>query len=130
MPSVSDSVGGQETITCPHGISSFCMLDTDMLTPAFESFVTKDGILNVASLGTSIHGLARFDKIRDYTDTLSMGLTTQPFTVPITRSNQVRLQVIRGGKSILMYLSLCLFMTKLLVADSQISRSNLAVRHG
>ena len=129
MASVSDAVGGQETITFPHGISTFCMLDTDTLTPAFESYVTIDGILNVASLGTSIHGLG-LDEIRDYIDTRSMGLTTQPFTVPMTRSNQVRLQVIRGGKSILMYLSLCLFMTKLLVADLQISPSNLAGRHG
>lgn len=31
------------------------MLGTDTLTPSFESYVTK--LLNVASLGRSIHGL-------------------------------------------------------------------------
>ena len=129
MASVSDAVGGQETITFPHGISTFCMLDTDTLTPAFESYVTIDGILNVASLGTSIHGLG-LDEIRDYIDTRSTGLTTQPFTVPMTRSNQLLLQVIQGGKSIFTYLSICLFLTKLLLPDSQISPSDLSGRHG
>jgi len=64
MASASDTLGGQET-RYTHGISTFSMLGTDTLTPAFESYVTR--LLNVASLGRSIHGLG-LDEIRDHTD--------------------------------------------------------------
>jgi len=70
LASLSDTIGGQESRKYPHGISTFSMLGADTLTPAFESYVTKDGLLNVASLGRSIHGLG-LDEIRDYTDTVN-----------------------------------------------------------
>jgi o-succinylbenzoate synthase len=69
LATLSDTIGGQESRKYPHGISTFSMLGADTLTPAFESYVTKDGHLNVASLGRSIHGLG-LDEIRDYTDTV------------------------------------------------------------
>jgi len=46
------------------------MLDTYKLTPAFESYITEDGLLNNTSLGRAIHGLGRHE-IRDYTETVN-----------------------------------------------------------
>jgi 2-succinyl-5-enolpyruvyl-6-hydroxy-3-cyclohexene-1-carboxylate synthase len=67
LASLSDTIGGQESRKFSHGLSTFSMMGADTLTPAFESYVTKDGLLNVASLGRSIHGLG-LDEIRDYAD--------------------------------------------------------------
>ena len=67
MASVSDTVGGQERRTYPHDISTFSILGNDTLPPAFESYVIKDGLLNVASRRRSIHGLG-LDEFRDWTD--------------------------------------------------------------
>jgi len=67
LASLSDNIGGQESRNFPHGISTFSMMGADTLSPAFGSYVTKDGLLNVVSLGRSIHGLG-LDEIRDYAD--------------------------------------------------------------
>jgi len=77
MASVSDTVGGQA-----YSISTFSMLCTDTLTPAFESHVTKDSLLNVASLGRSIHGLG-LNGIR-HLQRRSMGLKTAIYSADDT----------------------------------------------
>lgn len=49
----------------PHGISTFSFLNGDALSPPFESYVTKDGKIKIASLGRAIYGLS-LDEVRDY----------------------------------------------------------------
>ncbi len=65
VASVSDSTITNEEIKYPHGISTFSMMSGDTLTPTFESYVSNDGILNVASLGRAMFGLG-IDEMRDY----------------------------------------------------------------
>jgi 2-succinyl-5-enolpyruvyl-6-hydroxy-3-cyclohexene-1-carboxylate synthase/pimeloyl-ACP methyl ester carboxylesterase/uncharacterized membrane protein/O-succinylbenzoate synthase len=65
VASLSDSLSRQGDPKFPHGLSTFSMMGGDTLTPPFGSFVNKDGLLNVASLGRSMNGLG-LDEIRDY----------------------------------------------------------------
>ena len=47
-----------------HGLGTFTMLVGDTLSPPFKSYVSKDGLLNVASLSKSLYGLS-LDSISD-----------------------------------------------------------------
>ena len=48
----------------PHGLSTFSMLAEDTISPSFGSYVTENGLLNVAPLSRAFYGLG-LDEIRD-----------------------------------------------------------------
>mmetsp|Transcript_24709 Transcript_24709/g.40502 ORF Transcript_24709/g.40502 Transcript_24709/m.40502 type:complete len:418 (+) Transcript_24709:104-1357(+) len=70
----------------PHGLGTFGMLGGDTLSPPFESYVNKDGLLNVPSLSRALYGLS-LDEMRDCLPTYETASTTEEPAVTSTESD-------------------------------------------
>ena len=62
LSNIVDRMGVSETY--PHGLGTFTLLESDTITPAFESYVNNEGILNVPLLSRALFGLS-LDEISD-----------------------------------------------------------------
>mmetsp|Transcript_21973 Transcript_21973/g.47724 ORF Transcript_21973/g.47724 Transcript_21973/m.47724 type:complete len:2506 (-) Transcript_21973:87-7604(-) len=70
-----------------HGLGTFTMLGGDTLSPPFESYVNKDGLLNVPSLSRALYGLS-LDEMSDRLPTYETVSTTEdPPAVASTESD-------------------------------------------
>jgi len=59
-----------------HGLGTFEMLGGDTLSPPFESYVNRDGLLNVASLSRALYGLS-LDEMSNRLPTYKSASTTE-----------------------------------------------------
>ena len=64
LATLSDIEGEGSSPRYAHGLSTFNMLSADTLSPAFRSYVTDNGTVQVASLGRALYGLG-LEEIRD-----------------------------------------------------------------
>ena len=68
----------------PHGLGTFSLLGGDTLSPSFESYVSKDGFLNVASLSRALYGLS----LEEISDRLLTHEAEQYFDEPSVTSTE------------------------------------------
>jgi O-succinylbenzoate synthase len=62
LSNIVDKKGNAEIY--PHGLGTFTILESDTITPSFESYVNNEGILNVPSLSRALFGLS-LEEMRD-----------------------------------------------------------------
>ena len=68
LASVSDGLSSANTLNkYPHGLGTFSMLSGDTLSPPFKSYVKKDGMLQVVTLGRALYGLGLADMRESFT---------------------------------------------------------------
>jgi len=77
VPSSSSSQLPRLATKYPHGVGTFPLLSADTLSPPFASYVSEQGVLNVASLSRAFFGLS-LDDMRPVLD--SMASSTAPVT--------------------------------------------------
>ena len=72
------------TLRFPHGLGTFSLLGGDTMSPSFESYVSKDGFLNVASLSRALYGLS----LEEISDRLLTRESEQYFDEPSVTSTE------------------------------------------
>ncbi|KAL7550841.1 hypothetical protein ACHAWF_014040 [Thalassiosira exigua] len=85
LAAVSDKSPYSTTFTgFSHGLGTFDMFGGDTLSPPFESYVSKDGMVNVPSLSRALYGLS-LDEMSDRLPTYETVSTSEE---PVTSSSE------------------------------------------
>ena len=76
----------RDTAKFSHGLGTFTMLRGDTLSPSFESYVNKDGLLNIPSLSRALYGLS-LDEMSDRLPTYETASSSTESAVTSTESD-------------------------------------------
>ena len=101
-----------------HGLSTFSLLNDDVLSPPFSSYVRKDGKLKVSSLGRALYGLG-LDEMKetswmstdDVDDSISQGIDYRSTSKSITNQEYQSVSTSSSGREMDIKVSLPLPFT-------------------
>lgn len=106
LAAVSDKSAYAADLTrFPHGLGTFTMLAGDTLSPPFKSYVSKDGLLNVASLARAIFGLS-LDEISDRLPMSDVFSMSEPTIASSTSENYLATTSSSTGRDITVSVSM------------------------
>ncbi|KAL9185802.1 hypothetical protein ACHAXT_003579 [Thalassiosira profunda] len=88
-----------------HGLGTFDMLRGDTLSPPFESYVNKDGLLNVRSLSRALYGLS-LDEMSDRLPTYESASTGEPAVMSTESDSFLATTASTSGRDITVSVSL------------------------